>query len=546
MEEQNDVELDDIAGSPAEALGMALQWTASMRGGNNFFGRLLNGCKHVVDDNLAYGSPAAVGLSPEGHYELIYAPTRYKQYPPPMRVLILVHEAAHLALRHLERMLRARVLAHDDRKFRRLHEVMNVAADMAANDIAIRPMLTDRRNHFDTCQPHFIWPEERHYPPGLTFEEYFNLLLKDMKSHGFDPDFDPDTDLQSKLDNIKQQRQQQKQQGESEQGQEKGQQQQGSGQPQNTGAPQDSDQGNGDEPTVIQGGARPGDKLDGNYPDWFKQLMNKSSYTALLWNRPFEQMTDAEIESAIENARRDAKRIVRAAVEETEKCRGTIPSNMQKLITELLGDPTIPWQEVFRGMVRSSISAKLDESTAYPNLAWAGCEGIEPYPGMQKNFTFNILIGVDTSGSVGDEEFKEFLQEILAITDMESGINARVVMFDAAMQKEEVLTDEVVSSARATGYGRSGYGGTDFTPFLKYVNQKDEANDWIDDADRPEIPLSYPIDLAILFTDGWAPVGPPGGPIPEYLPNCPLIWALTPSGKEDDYMQPRVVRIGEE
>lgn len=533
MEEQNAaIELEDTADSPASALGMALQWTGSMRGGNNFFGRLLNGCTHVVEHNMPYGSAAAVGLSTEGHYQLIYSPERYQAHTPPMRVLILIHEAAHLALRHLERMLRTRVLTHDEKKFRRLHEIMNVAADMAANDIAVRPLMGDTRNHFNTCQEHFIWPEERGYAQGKTYEEYFILLMKDLCKHGFDPDFDPEADLQEKVAAWRQQMQQGQQGDQGGQGQ------------QQAGGNQPSEGGKG--PQVVQGGSRPGDDLDDNYPDWFKQLLNKSSYTAVLWDKPFEKMTDAEIEGAIENARRDAKRIVRAAVEETEKCRGTVPSSMQKIIAELLGDPTIPWQEVFRGMVRSAISAKLDESTAYPNLAWAGCDGIEPYPGMQKNFTFNILIGVDTSGSVGDEEFKEFLQEILAITDTEQGINARVVMFDAAMQKEEDLTEDVVNSARAQGYGRSGYGGTDFTPFLKYVNQKDEEDDWISNADREEKSLTYPIDLAILFTDGYAPVGPPGGPIPEYLPNCPLIWALTPSGKEDDYMQPRVVRIGEE
>jgi predicted metal-dependent peptidase len=512
MEEQNDVELEDTTDSPAAALGMALQWLCSMRGGNNFFGRLLNGCSHVVDDHMPYGSCAAVCLDPDGRYLFMYGPTKFKEESPPMRILILVHEAAHLALRHLERMLRAQMNTHDTKKFRRLHAVMNVAADMAVNDIAIRPMLTDRRNHFDTCQEHFIWPEERNFPQGKTYEEYFILLLKDLKNHGFNPDFDPEEDLQKKL-------------------------QAGQGQ---------QEDGENGEPKVIEGGSRPGDDLDGNYPGWFKSLLNKSSYTAVLWDKPFQQMTDADVERALDNARRDAKRLVRSAVEQTEKCRGTIPSNMQNIITELLGDPTIPWQEVFRGMLRSSISSKLDESTAYPNIAWAGLDGIEPYPGMQKNFTFKILVGVDTSGSVGDEEFREFLREIISITDVEQGIDARVVMFDAALQKEEILSEDLAKEARNYGYGRCGYGGTDFTPFLKYVNNRDEEQDWIENAERPDNKFTHPVDLAVLFTDGYAPVGPDqGGPIPEYLPTCPLIWALTPNGREDDYMQPRVVKIGE-
>jgi predicted metal-dependent peptidase len=515
MEEQNSIEQNDFTESPAEALNMALQWLCSVRGGNNFFGRLLNGCTHVVNYNLPYGSCAGVGLNAEGYYQLIYSPHRFKEFSPPLRVLILVHEAAHLALRHLERMLRTRLAIHDDKKLQRLHPIMNVAADMAANDIAIRPLIVDTTNHFDSCQSVFIWPEDRNYPPGQSYEEYFVLLLKDLKQHGFDPNFDPEKDLQEKLDQM---------------------------------SAQDSDSsGNTPStsgPTVIQRGNRPGDALDKSYPDWFKDLLNRDSYTAVIWDPEYSQMTDAEIESNIENARRDAKRLVREAVEQTTKSRGTIPAGLKGLIADLLGEPTIPWQEIFKGMLRSAITAKLDESTAYPNLAWVNCEDIEPYPGMQKNFTFNILVGVDTSGSVSTEEFREFLREILGITDVEAGINAYMVMFDAALQKEEILTDEVINSARASGYSRCGYGGTDFTPFLKYVNHQDEDSDWLNDAERAKTPPSYPIDLAVLFTDGFAPVGNPG-PIPEYLPSCPLIWALTPSGKDDDYMQPRIVRIGE-
>lgn len=526
MEEQpeNYNEYDLPLSTPIETLSMALQWLNSIRGGNNFFGRLLSACHVVADDHLPYGSAAAVSLSPRGRYELIYSPLRFPQYSGPLRVAVLVHEAAHLALRHLERLMRARLTTGNDVKFRRYHEIMNVAADMAANDVAVRPLLRTSKK-FQAVESHFIWPESRNYPLNKTFEEYFVLLCKDLKDSGFDPDAQQEDNASSCSSSASKTN---PSSGAS-----------SSGSSESTDNPENNGQ------QTIAGTDRPGDKLDDSVPQWFKNLVNSKAYTELVFPQEYNDMTDAELERAADGARRNAKRIIKQALEQTEKCRGVVPAGMAATITDLFGEATIPWQELFRPMVRSAITSKLEESTAYPNLAWVNCPDIEPYPGMQKNFTFNILIGADTSGSVRDSEFKEFLQEILAIVQSEPGMNARLLMFDAALQSEDELTDSVIASIPTYGYTRYGYGGTSFTPFLRYVCRQDTENDWMADAKRPEKRMEYPVDLAIIFTDGYAPIASPSGPIPEYLPGCPLIWALTATGAEDALMQPRVIRIGE-
>jgi predicted metal-dependent peptidase len=169
----------------------------------------------------------------------------------------------------------------------------------------------------------------------------------------------------------------------------------------------------------------------------------------------------------------------------------------------------------------------------------------EPYPGYQKDFSFYITIGIDTSGSVGDDEFKDFMSEIFGIMKIKEGVTVRLVMFDAALQFEKVLEHEDQDNFQSRdAYYRYGYGGTDFTPFLRYVSGDLDKNLWVENATQDlEHPPRIP-DLVVLLTDGYAPVGPSeGGPIPMYLPNCPLIWCLTANGKEDPYMQPRVVRI---
>jgi hypothetical protein len=115
-------------------------------------------------------------------------------------------------------------------------------------------------------------------------------------------------------------------------------------------------------------------------------------------------------------------------------------------------------------------------------------------------------------------------------------------MFDSAIQYECML-DEDMASDRSNARNRCGYGGTSFTPPLRYLCGKATDNDWEHDAEKVQGLHDGPPDLVLMFTDGYAPVESPEGPIPEFLPPCPLIWVLTASGQEHPLMQPRVLRI---
>ena len=257
-------------------------------------------------------------------------------------------------------------------------------------------------------------------------------------------------------------------------------------------------------------------------------------------------MSSAEIERAVDRAKREAKRITTNAIEQTQKSRGTVPGGFLEAIKDLLEEPTIPWQIVLQNMMKSEVSSKLDESTAYPNVSYFYVEGLEPYPGHQKNFAFNIAVMVDTSGSVSRQEFLDFMAEIRGIMNQEDEVTVRLIMFDASIQYEKLLEPDDTEQFATDRYAlinRYGCGGTDFTPPLKYMCGKDTEEDWVDDCPREPQHMQEPPDLAVLLTDGGAPVGPPNGPIPKYLPPCPLIWVLSTQGVENDYMQPRVLKI---
>jgi predicted metal-dependent peptidase len=522
------------------ALSEVLQWACSPRGGNNFYGRILNGCGRV---NIPGLHTAGVTITPEGRYLLACDNEWFAEQPRPFQIVVMIHEAGHLALMHIERELRYKRIIIDKKKFRYIHKILNVAMDMAVNDVAVRPFLSEQGSKFEACREKLIFPEDREYPPDLEFETYFSMLMKDLKEHGFDPN---NHELHVQMG------------GGSGQGdaEEDDQQQGGSGSQGEDGEDEQEQEGGGGgsegekEQQEAQGPGK-GDgydpQQDPNLPGWFKGLLQKQLTVHVDWTDAFEDMTDAEVERATDRATREGKKIMLAAAQQTEKSRGTLPAGMEAIINGLLEEPTIPWEIVFRGMLKSALSSKLQESTTQPNpmLFHLEDDGVEPYPGFQNDFTFHIDATFDTSGSVSDEEFKKFMGELMGIMRTEKGVSVRMIMYDAAIQHEEMLDPQDELSDR-NAYDRYGYGGTDFTPALKLILGKDTEEDWVKNAERITNERVPKADLVVMFTDGYAPVDvSEGGPIPDYEPPCPLIWALTSSGKSHPAMGNRVLWITE-
>ena len=138
------------------------------------------------------------------------------------------------------------------------------------------------------------------------------------------------------------------------------------------------------------------------------------------------------------------------------------------------------------------------------------------------------------------------MYELAGIMKAEKGVSVRIIMYDAAIQHEELLDPNDTLFERQTYImNRHGYGGTDFCPPLKLVLGKDKKEDWVDNAERITNQNVPTADLVVMFTDGYAPIESPEGPIPDLEPPCPLIWALTPSGREDPSMGNRILRITE-
>lgn len=516
--------------TPAEALSQVLQWACSPRGGNNFWGRILNGCGRRAAPGIG---TAAISLTREGKFMFLWDPEFFINIPMPLRIMVVIHEAAHIVLSHIERSLHMKQICSTNKfQWNQLFPLINTAQDFAANDTALRALV--ELGNFREFKKSLMFPENEEYrfPQGKSFEEYLAMLIEKCKKEGYDPN-KQETDNEGNAI-VEVYGVPMPMPGNGDQGDDDGQ-----------GQPQDGEgEGDGQKQGQGQGQGQPGKHPVNEAPQWLKDLRKNLMPQHIDWQAMADNMTDAEIERIKERAKRESKKIVKKAAQQTVKSRGTIPGSMQAVIDELLAEPSIPWHEVFKNLLRSSVSSKLSESTAWPHmglLATGEAQGIEPYPGMQKDFEFYVTVAIDTSGSVSDEDFIKFMSEIQGLMKINKSVTTRVLLFDAAIQREFLIEPDDEVSYHCT---RHGYGGTDFRPPFKRMLKIDTDEDWESNAEKIERHLPNS-DLFVFFTDGYAPISSNdgGGPMPELTPPCPFVWVLTEDGREDPDMGGIVLQI---
>ena len=187
------------------------------------------------------------------------------------------------------------------------------------------------------------------------------------------------------------------------------------------------------------------------------------------------------------------------AYEATKKTQGYMPAGLARAIQGLTKSK-IPWQKVFHRFVGNAL-AKDDYSYARPNRRYLSQDLY--LPDLRNHIVGNVIIGVDTSGSIGNSELVQFCAELKKISY--SVEETTVITCDAAVHEVVKINkmEEFLTKVKFKGGG-----GTDFRPVFNYV-QKHRM--------QPEI--------LIYLTDSY-------GTFPETRPRYPVIWILTDKNGE--------------
>ena len=206
------------------------------------------------------------------------------------------------------------------------------------------------------------------------------------------------------------------------------------------------------------------------------------------WGKEFQECSDAE-KQLIQN---QINSQIKTAAEQTIKMRGTIPAEMQAIVDELFKPKprVFDWKAYFRRMLGSIYDINIKKTRRKESIRFPGAAGIKHKKKV------SILVAVDTSGSVNDEELKDFFSEITYIYKA----GARITILECDTE----ITANYEYTGKWTGKVH-GRGGTDFQPVIDYYrkNMKDYA-------------------ALVYFTDGECS-------IPNNVPRD-TIWVITSAG----------------
>lgn len=145
---------------------------------------------------------------------------------------------------------------------------------------------------------------------------------------------------------------------------------------------------------------------------------------------------------------------------------GNTPSEVSRLIKDLT-ESKMNWRELLRQQIQSTV--KHDFTFSRPSRkAWHTGAVL---PGQKFNETIDIAISLDMSGSIGDDQAKDFLSEIKGIMDEYRDYQIKLWCFDTKVYNEQDFTAD--TGDELLNYHVVGGGGTDFMTNWTYMKDHD-------------------------------------------------------------------------
>ena len=158
---------------------------------------------------------------------------------------------------------------------------------------------------------------------------------------------------------------------------------------------------------------------------------------------------------------------------------GNLPGAIRRLVSELT-EPKMDWREIIQQQILSTIKA--DYTWMRPSRkAWHTTAIL---PGQKNDVMIDICLAIDASGSISDQQCKEFLTEVKGIMDQYKDFRIHLWTFDTNVFNPKVFTPD--NADELLDYKLGSGGGTEFECNWNYM--KDEGI----------VPKKF-----IMFTDGW-------------------------------------------
>lgn len=143
------------------------------------------------------------------------------------------------------------------------------------------------------------------------------------------------------------------------------------------------------------------------------------------------------------------------------------------------GESQLPWKQILRNFILTRVASSTLNTAKKVNRRFA-----MPVPGKKKKRTMTLGVCTDSSGSVSDDQYVNFMKEIKSISKQVE--LTWLIQADCVVQKVEKLTAKTqISGVRA------GYGGTAYQPAIdKCVELGCDVIIYFGDFDCADIPTN--------------------------------------------------------
>jgi predicted metal-dependent peptidase len=184
------------------------------------------------------------------------------------------------------------------------------------------------------------------------------------------------------------------------------------------------------------------------------QMDGDSQYCHKTWEE-FDELSEADkklVQKQVEHQ-------LKETAEQTEKRRGNIPGELADLLERLrhVEPAKFDWKGYLRRFIGNSSVSYTKKLRRKYNKRY------NDNPGLKIKFKNNILIGVDTSGSVSNSELKEFMNELVHMH--KTGHKITVAQCDTQINSVEEFNPR-------KDWEIKGRGGTCFQPVIDLYNEK--------------------------------------------------------------------------
>lgn len=213
----------------------------------------------------------------------------------------------------------------------------------------------------------------------------------------------------------------------------------------------------------------------------------------------------------------------RTSMETFERRAGKSAGHLLETLKISYGDSTRYDQFLKRFATwRETIHINEDEfDTAYYTLGmdmYGNIPLIEPLEYKEEKKIHDLVIAVDTSGSVRGTPVRQFLSETFAILQNSrhffKHLRIHLLQFDTIIQEDTLITTMDQLSGMAESFTVKGFGGTDYRCVFQYIEELKETG------------RGNPIQGLMILTDGY-------GTCPTENPGYPVAFLLADFLKED-------------